>query len=65
MYYTGEVRNVHAYSDELDAINDVQIRAGATLWTDPSSGSTYILEIHQALMFTDSLEHSLLNPNQI
>jgi hypothetical protein len=57
--------HAHAYSDELEAIKDVQLGAGATLWTDPSSGSRYILEIHQALMFTDSLEHSLLNPNQI
>jgi hypothetical protein len=45
LYYTGEVCNVHAYSDELDAIKDVQIGAGATHWTDPSSGSSYILEI--------------------
>jgi hypothetical protein len=65
LYYIGDVCNVHAYSDKLDAIKDVQIGAGATLWTDPSSGSSYILEIHQALMCTDSLEHSLLNPNQI
>jgi hypothetical protein len=65
LYYTGEVCNVHAYSDELDPIKDVQIGAGATHWTDPSSGSSYILEIHQALMFTESLEHSLINPNQI
>jgi hypothetical protein len=65
LYCTGKVCNVHAYLDELDAIKDVQIGAGTTLWTDPSSGWSYILEIHQALMFTDSLEHSLLNPNQI
>jgi hypothetical protein len=65
LYYTGEVCNVHAYSDELDAIKDVQIGAGATHWTDPSSGFSYILEIHQALMFTESLEHSLINQNQI
>jgi hypothetical protein len=47
LYYTGEVCNVHKYSNELDVIKD------------------YILEIHQALMFTESLEHSLINPNQI
>jgi hypothetical protein len=65
LYYTGEVCNVHAYSDELEAIKDVQIGTGATLWTDSNTGSRYILESHQALMFTDLLEHSLLNPNQI
>jgi hypothetical protein len=65
LYYTGEVCNVHAYSDELDAIKDVPIGAGATLWTNPKSGNHYILEFHQALMFTDSLAHSLINPNHI
>jgi hypothetical protein len=65
LYYRGEVCNVHAYSDELEAIKDVQIGAGATFWTDPNTGARHILEIHQAMMFTDSLELSLLNPNQI
>jgi hypothetical protein len=65
LYYTVEVCNVHAYSDKLEAIKDVQIGAGVTLLTDPNTGAWYILEIHQALMFTDLLEHSLFNPNQI
>ena len=47
----------------MDPIKDIPIGTGATLWTYPATGANYILELHQALMFTDTLEHSLLNPN--
>ena len=65
LYYTGEVCNVHAYSDTIAPIKDVQIGEGATVLTDKLNGAEYILDIHQALMFTETLKHSLLNPNQI
>ena len=34
VYYNGEVCNVHAYSDNIAPMKDVQIGAGATVWTD-------------------------------
>ena len=64
-YYTGEVCNVYAYSDTIAPIKYVQIGTGATVWTYQLNGADYILEIHQALMFTETLKHSLLNQNQI
>ena len=65
LYCTGEVCNVHDYSDTIAPIKDVQIGVGATVWTDQINGAEYILEIHYALMFTETLKNSLLNPNQI
>ena len=65
LYYNGEVCNVHAYSDTIAPIKDVQIGAGATVWTDQLDGAEYILEIHQAIMYIETLKHPLLNPNQI
>ena len=65
LYYTGEVCNVHTYSDTIAPIKDVQIGAGATLCTDQLNGADYILEVHQALIFTETLKHYLINPKQI
>ena len=65
LYYTGEEWNVHDYSDTIAPIKDIQFGAGATVWTDQLNGAEYILEVHQALMFTETLKHSLLNQNQI
>ena len=39
LYYTGEVCNVHAYSDTIATIKDVQIGAGVTVWTDQLNGA--------------------------
>ena len=53
IYYIGEVCNIHAYSDTIEPIKDVQIGAGETVWSDQLNGAEYILEIHQELMFTE------------
>ena len=65
LYHTGEMCNVHAFSPEHVPDKDVRIDGGATLWFDHDFGSGYILVVHQALMFTDTLVNTLLNPNQI
>jgi len=36
-----------------------------TVWTDPLSGTEYLLVIHQAIFLGKDLKHSLLNPNQL
>ena len=41
--YTWEVCNVHAYSNTIAPIKDVQIGAGATVYTDQLNGAEYIL----------------------
>lgn len=37
----------------------------ATTWSDPGTGLSYILIIHQALYFGTQLDHLLINVNQI
>jgi len=66
LYYTdGEVCDVHAFSPNHTPISNLKIGGGATLWFDPETGADYILVVNQALMFTATLDHTLLNPNQI
>jgi hypothetical protein len=60
-----EMYKVHAYSDAMDPIKDIPIGTSATLWTNSATGASYIIKLHEALMFTNTLKHSLLNPNQI
>ncbi len=36
-----------------------------TVWTDPVDSQSYLLVIHQALYFGDTMRHSLLTPNQM
>ena len=38
---------------------------GATLWMDLGDGQEYILVFDEALYMGDTLEHSLINPNQL
>ena len=53
------------YNNKYDPISDVKVISGATAYTDPTSNLTYILWIHEALYFGKTMEHSLLNPNQL
>ena len=39
--------------------------SGATAWTNPTDQETIILIFHECLYFGKSLDHSLINPNQI
>ena len=62
--YTSQVCDVTPYNSK-DVESDVPIATCATAWDD-SSGSTYIIKVHQALYMGDrGMDHSLLNPNQL
>ena len=63
VYYNVRVCTVHAYSTTIAPIKDVHIGAEATVWTDQLNGAEYILEVYQAIMFTETLKHYILNPN--
>ena len=62
---TGKTCQVSPYNDTYKAITNVPVVTGATLWTDPGNGQEYILVFHEALYMGDTLEHSLINPNQL
>ena len=63
--HTGQRCEVMPYSDTYDAITDVPVVTGATLWTSPHDRDEYILIFNEALWMGDSLQHMLVNPNQL
>ena len=65
LHYTGNECEVSPYSDEYEAISNVPVVRGATLWTDQNDNQGYILVFNEALWMGDSLPHSLINPNQL
>ena len=65
LHHTGKVCEVSPYTDEYDAITDVPVVRGATLWTDQHTNNEYILVFNEALWMGDTLTHSLINPNQL
>ena len=62
---TGQSCEVMPYTDTYDAITDVPVVTGATLWTFPHDGDEFILIFNEALWMGDTLQHTLVNPNQL
>ena len=65
LHHMGKVCEVSPYTDEYDAITDVPVVRGATLWMDQYTKDEYILVFNEALWRGDTLMHSLINPNQL
>ena len=65
LHYTGNECEVSPYFDEYEAISNVPVVRGATLWTDQNDNQGYILVFNEALWMGDTLPHSLINPNQL
>ena len=63
--HTGQSWEVTPYSDTYDEITDVPVVTGATLWTSPHDGDEYILIFNKALWMGNTLQHTLVNPNQL
>ena len=63
--HTGHSCEVMPYSDTYVAITDVPFVTGATLWTSPHDGDKYILIFNEALWMGDTLQHTLVNHNQL
>jgi hypothetical protein len=62
---TGKVCDVLGFSDQLDAIQGIEIVTGATAWDDPDTRRTYVLKAGKLLWFGDKLDESLICMNQI
>ena len=56
---------MYAYIKDIVPIVGVPIVSGATAWDDPVTGHTYILVINEGLYYGNTMDHSLINPNQI
>ena len=65
LHHTGKVCEVSRYLDDYEAIKNVPVVCGATLWTDTVDNQEYILVFNESLWMGDSLTHSLINPNQL
>jgi hypothetical protein len=63
--YTNRECDVAPYTDTYQAISNVPIVTGATAYTSPTTGDTFILVFHEALWMGPHLDHSLINPNQL
>jgi len=63
--YTGQVCDVSPYRDDYAPVSDVPIVKAATTWQSSRAGQTYILIFNEALWMGYSLDHTLINPNQL
>ena len=63
--FTGRECDVSPYNDTYQSIKGVPIVTGATAYTCQTTGDTLILVFHEALWMGDTMDHSLLNPNQL
>ena len=63
--HTGQSCKLMPYSDTYDAITDVPVVTGATLWTSPHDRDKFILIFNEALWMGDTLQHTVVNPNQL
>ena len=63
--YTGKECEVSPYSSEYEAVQNVPVITGATVWTNATDGAAYLLIFHESVWMGDKLDHTLVNPNQL
>ena len=63
--YTGKECEVSPYSSQYEAVRDILVVMGATVWTNVTDGTAYLLIFHESLWMGDKLDHTLVNPNQL
>ena len=63
--YTGKECEVSPYSRDYEAMHNVLVVTGATVWTNLQDGTTILLVFHEALWMGDKLDHTMVNPNQL
>ena len=57
--YTNRVCDVHAFTDQVDAVSNIPVVTGATAAVLPND-KTVILAVHQGLYFGEQMPHSLI-----
>ena len=56
---------VSPYSSDYEAVQNIPVVTGATVWTNTTDGMAYLLIFHESLWMGDKLDHTLVNPNQL
>jgi len=65
MHYTNRECDVSPYRDDYAPIKNVPIVQAATAYQSKYTGQVYILILNEALWMGDSMQHTLVNPNQL
>ena len=65
MHFTGKEYYVAPYTDAYDTINTVPIVQEATSYGNPETGDTMILIINKAIWMVETMDHTLVNSNQL
>ena len=65
LHYTGKECDVTPYRDDYQPVTNIPIVTAATAWQSPSTGQIYILVFNEALWMGESMESTLINPNQL
>ena len=63
--YTGKECEVSPYSSQYEAVQNIPVVTGATVWTNAADGTAYLLIFHESLWMGDKLDHTLVNPSQL
>ena len=63
--YTGKECKVSPYSSQYEVVQNVPVVTGATVWTNASDGTAYLMIFHESLWMGNKLDHTLVNPNQL
>ena len=63
--YTGKECEVSPYSSDYEAVWNIPVVTGATVWTNTTDGTAYLLIFHESLWMGNKLDHTLVNPNQL
>ena len=63
--FTGQMCNVKGFHEGLGGMSEIPVATCATAWDHPINNKTYILLLHKGLYFGKSLDHSLINQNQV
>ena len=63
--YTGKVCDVSPYCDEYTTVTNIPIVNATTAWQSSHTGQTYILVFNESVWMGDSMDTTLVNPNQL
>ena len=61
--YTGKVCDVSGY-DRVVGSTEIRVATGLTVWDDPLTGRSHLLQVNEGLDMRHILDHTLANPNQ-
>ena len=62
--YNGIEYDVTSYCDDYEPIKNISLVTAATVWQSKSTGETFILVFNEELWMGNSMQLSLINPNQ-